>query len=231
MAWQAKPLKMKTYYTEGYGWEFNKFVILVNKNTASAAEIMAGVMQDLGYAVVVGEQTFGKGLGQIHAKTKDGDEAIVTVMQLKLPTSGSYDEIGITPDYVVANKLTPYKTPRLTPLKSKTVTNKIKTENVRAIEERLRELGYFYATPDDEWDKRTVHAINVFCRENNLPMIGSVCSWELTEKIDAAVKNLNYKYTVEDTQLEKAIEIARQYAASDEKAQCVDESTIDFRRG
>ena len=53
---------MKMYFSEGYGREFNKFIILVNGQTASAAEVMAGSLQDLGYATVVGEKTFGKGL-------------------------------------------------------------------------------------------------------------------------------------------------------------------------
>ncbi len=227
-AWQAKPLKVNVFSSEGYGWEFNKFIILVNKNTASAAELMTGIMQDLGYAVVVGEQTFGKGMGQSHIKTSDGDEAIITGLELKLPTSGGYDGVGITPDYKVSMKLTPYKLPYLTPLKVKYDASKIKTENVRALEERLRELGYFYAVPDDNWDNRTVNAINVFCRENNLPKISSVCKWEIIEKIDEETKKLEYKYVAEDTQLEKAIQLAEQYANSDKKAKLIDKSQIDF---
>lgn len=228
MAWQSKPLKVNIFASEGYGWEFNKFIILVNKNTASAAELMTGIMQDLGYAVVVGEQTFGKGMGQSHIKTSDGDEAIITGLELKLPASGGYDGEGITPDYKVSMKLTPYKLPYLTPLKEKSDASKIKTDNVRAVEERLRELGYFYAVPDDTWDNRTVNAINVFCRENNLAKISSVCKWELIEKIDEATKKLEYKYIAEDTQLERAIELAEQYAESDKKAQLIDKSLIDF---
>ncbi|MBQ9985459.1 MAG: PDZ domain-containing protein [Oscillospiraceae bacterium] len=229
--WQAKPLKVTTYTTEGYGWEFNKFVILVNGQTASASEIMAGAMQDLGYAVVVGDTTYGKGRGQVHMETSTGDEAVVTALELKLPVSGGYDAIGIEPDYKVSLRLEQYKLPYLTPLKSKMDASKIKTENVRALEERLRELGYFYSTPDDVWDKRTVHAVNLFCRDNNLTQITSICKWELIQKIDDAAHKLEYKYVPNDTQLEKAIEIAKTYSESDKKAECVDQSVIDFKRG
>lgn len=230
MSWQAKPLQVKTYVTEGYGWEFNKFVILVNGQTASASEIMAGAMRDLGYAVIVGDTTYGKGMGQVHIETSTGDEAVVTALELKLPVSGGYDSVGIKPDYEVPLRLEQYTLPYLTPLKAKMDASKIKTENVRAVEERLRELGFFYGVPDDEWDKRTVHAINLFCRENNLTQITSTCKWELIEKIDDAAHKLSYKYVPKDTQLEKAIEIAKEYAVSDKKAKCVDQSIIDFKR-
>ncbi|MBQ6847216.1 MAG: PDZ domain-containing protein [Oscillospiraceae bacterium] len=231
MTWQSKPLRVNTFYSEGFGWEFNKFVILVNSNTASASEIMTGALQDLGYAVVVGEQTHGKGMGQRHIVTKDGDEAVVTGLELKLPVSGRYDGVGITPDYEVKMKVTPYKLPYLTPLKSKYDASKIKTENVKALEERLSCLGYFYATPDDEWDEKTLRAVNLFCKENGLPMSNSMCKWDVIVKIDEAAKNLEHKYVVEDAPMEKAIELAKEYAASGKKAERVDGDLIDFSSG
>ena len=109
-----------------------------------------------------------------------------------------------------------------------TDASKIKTDNVRAIEERLKCLGYFYGEADDEWDKRTVHAINLFCRDNNLPQIGSVCKWELIEQIDHATQNLKYKYVAEYKPLDKAIELAEEFAASDKKAVRTDNSKINF---
>lgn len=230
MTWQAKPMKLNVFQTEGYGFEVNKFVILVNENTASAAEVLAGSLKDLGYGVVVGKTTTGKGMGQRHIETSTGDEAVVTVLDLKLPVSGSYDGIGIKPDYEVDVKVTPYKLPYLTPLAKKKVTSKIKTENVKAIEQRLALLGYFYGEPDNVWDNRTVFALNMFCRDYNLPKVTSVCSWELTEKIDEATHALEQKYVLEDTQLDRAFEIAEEYAKSDKKAECIDIDSIDFKR-
>ncbi len=230
MTWQANPLQLKVFQTEGYGWEFNKFVILINENTASAAELLAGSMQDLGYAVVVGKTSFGKGMGQRHIQTSTGDEAVVTVLDLKLPVSGSYDGIGIKPDYEVDMKLSPYKLPRLTALKSKSAASKIKPENVKAIEERLSLLGYFHRTPDDVWDAQTAFAINMFCRDNDLPAISSICKWETIEKIDGKTRELEEKMLVTDTQLERAMQLAEEYAKSDKKAECIDLDLIDFVR-
>ncbi len=230
MTWQAKPMKLKVFQTAGFGFEVNKFVVLINENTASAAELLAGSLQDLGYGVVVGKTSTGKGMGQNHIKTSTGDEAVVTVLDLKLPVSGSYDGIGIIPDYDVDIKLTPYKLPRLIPLENKKIASKIKTANVKAIEQRLSLLGYFYGEPDSNWDNRTVFALNMFCRDYNLPKVTSVCSWELTEKIDDETHNLEKKYLLEDTQLDRAMKIAAEYAKSDKKAECIDLSLVDFRR-
>ncbi len=230
MTWQAKPLSLKIFQTAGYGFEVNKFVILINENTASAAELLAGSLQDLGYGVVVGKTSTGKGMGQRHIETSTGDEAVVTVLDLKLPVSGSYDGIGIIPDYDVDIKLTPYKLPRLVPLENKKIASKIKTANVKAIEQRLALLGYFYGEPDSNWDNRTVFALNMFCRDYNLPKVTSTCSWELIEKIDEETHALEQKYILEDTQLDRAFELAQEYAKSDKKAECIDIDSIDFRR-
>ncbi len=229
MTWSAKPMNLTTLVSEGYGFEFNKFVILVNENTASAAEMMAGALQDLGYAVVVGKKTYGKGMGQYHLKLEDGDEAIITTMQMKLPISGSYDGIGIIPDYDVDLDIKPFTLPYLTPLKKKSDISPIKRDNLRAVEERLSVLGYLYGSPDDVWDTYTLHAINMFCRDEGLSPISSRCSWEIIEKIDEATRALKEKYVVTDTQLEKALELAEKYAQSDEKAKCTVMDKIDFR--
>ena len=230
MTWQAKPMKLNLFQTAGYGYEVNKFVVLINENTASAAELLAGSLQDLGYGVVVGKTSTGKGMGQRHIQTSTGDEAVVTVLDLKLPISGSYDGIGIIPDYDVDIKLTPYKLPRLINLEKKTIASKIKTANVKAIEQRLSLLGYFYGEPDSNWDNKTVFALNMFCRDYNLPKVTSVCSWELIEKIDEETLKLEQKYLLEDTQLDRAFKIAKEYAKSDKKAECIDIDLIDFRR-
>ncbi len=227
--WSSKPMSLKTYVTEGYGFEFNKFVILVNERTASAAEVMAGAMQDLGYAVVVGEKTYGKGMAQFHIKLLDGDEAIITTTQLKLPISGSYDGVGIIPDYQVALDIKPYTLPYLMPLKPKSDISKIKTDNILAVEQRLYELGYLYGEPDNVWDTYTVHAINLFCRAEGLSQISSRCSWDIIEKIDEATRALTEKVVITDTQLEKALELAEIYSKSEEKAKCTVLDKIDFR--
>jgi carboxyl-terminal processing protease len=60
--------------------------ILVDANTASAAEIVAGALQDLGRAVVIGERTYGKGTVQTAYGFEDGSVLNLTIAQWELPS-------------------------------------------------------------------------------------------------------------------------------------------------
>jgi carboxyl-terminal processing protease len=78
-------------------------VILVDKWTASAAEIVSGAMQDYGKATLVGETTFGKGSVQEYIDSfPDGSALKLTVAEWLTPKGRSIDKKGITPDVAVA---------------------------------------------------------------------------------------------------------------------------------
>ncbi|MDD3893723.1 MAG: S41 family peptidase [Syntrophomonadaceae bacterium] len=76
-------------------------VVLVNGNSASASEILAGALQDNKRAVLVGEQTFGKGLVQTIFDLPDGGALQLTTQKYFTPDGTDINKIGITPDYVV----------------------------------------------------------------------------------------------------------------------------------
>jgi carboxyl-terminal processing protease len=76
-------------------------VVLVNGGTASAAEIVAGALQDRGRAVIVGSQTFGKGSVQAPARLSDGSNIELTVGHYLTPDGRSLDGVGITPDVLL----------------------------------------------------------------------------------------------------------------------------------
>ena len=76
-------------------------VVLVNGNTASAAELFAASLKDFEKAKLVGEQTYGKGVMQVTSKLDDGSAVVLTVAEYKTVKSECYDKIGITPDYIV----------------------------------------------------------------------------------------------------------------------------------
>ena len=93
----------RIYRSRGYDI-FNenlKFVVLVDKGSASASEILAGALQEHGKAIVVGEKTFGKGSVQELIDITKDTTLKITVARWLTPNGKSISETGVTPDYVV----------------------------------------------------------------------------------------------------------------------------------
>ncbi|EFJ50637.1 hypothetical protein VOLCADRAFT_58180, partial [Volvox carteri f. nagariensis] len=72
--------------------------VWVNKGTASASEVLAGALKDSGRGVVVGENTFGKGLIQTVVELSDGSGLAITVAKYQTPAGLDINRVGITPD-------------------------------------------------------------------------------------------------------------------------------------
>ena len=75
-------------------------VILVNSESASASEIVAGAMKDLRRAIIVGQTTFGKGLVQAQFELPDGSGMRLTVARYFTPNHETIQERGVKPDIV-----------------------------------------------------------------------------------------------------------------------------------
>lgn len=75
-------------------------VVLVNENSASAAEILAAAMQDNGFELV-GKTTFGKGVIQSTVELDDGSAIKWTIMQYFSPKGNVINKKGVTPDHMV----------------------------------------------------------------------------------------------------------------------------------
>ena len=75
--------------------------VLVNGNSASASEIFAGAIQDYGKGVIVGTQTFGKGIVQTVKPLTDGSAIKFTIAKYLTPKGQDIHGKGVTPDVVV----------------------------------------------------------------------------------------------------------------------------------
>ncbi len=76
-------------------------VILVDDETASAAEIVTAALQDRGRAVIVGTRTFGKGSVQEPTTLSDGSALEITVGRYFTPSGKMIDGVGVSPDISV----------------------------------------------------------------------------------------------------------------------------------
>ena len=73
-------------------------IILTNENTASASEILAGALKDLGKAKTVGTTTYGKGVIQQILKLNDGSGIKITIEEYQTPNRNKIHKVGIEPD-------------------------------------------------------------------------------------------------------------------------------------
>lgn len=76
-------------------------VVLINKGSASASEILSGALKDNHRATIVGEQSFGKGLVQEINRLPDEAGMNITIQRYLTPSGQDINKKGITPDVVV----------------------------------------------------------------------------------------------------------------------------------
>lgn len=101
---KLSPIDDITYSNRGRALFANlKTIILVNGNTASASEIVAGALKDYGKATIVGETTFGKGVVQSMLDLSGGTTLKVTSAHWYTPNGNTIHQTGIEPDHEVVN--------------------------------------------------------------------------------------------------------------------------------
>ena len=76
-------------------------IVLINNGSASASEIFAGALKDHKRAIILGENSYGKGSVQSIIPLKNGGGIRLTISKYYLPSGDSISEVGVTPDIVV----------------------------------------------------------------------------------------------------------------------------------
>lgn len=93
---------VQQYDAVGTGDATTPLAVLVDGGSASAAEVVAGVLQERGRGVLVGARTYGKGSVQEPRTLSDGSSLQLTVAAYTTPAGRSIEGVGLTPDIEVA---------------------------------------------------------------------------------------------------------------------------------
>ncbi|MDA9684153.1 S41 family peptidase [Candidatus Pelagibacter bacterium] len=79
-------------------------IVLINNGSASASEIFAGALKDHKRAIILGENSYGKGSVQSIIPLRNGGGMRLTISKYYLPSGKSISEVGVTPDILVEEK-------------------------------------------------------------------------------------------------------------------------------
>jgi carboxyl-terminal processing protease len=79
-------------------------IVLINNGSASASEIFAGALKDHKRAIILGENSYGKGSVQSIIPLSNGGGMRLTISKYYLPSGNSISEIGVTPDILIEEK-------------------------------------------------------------------------------------------------------------------------------
>tara|TARA_B100000989_G_scaffold32917_1_gene21021 strand:+ start:30451 stop:31587 length:1137 start_codon:yes stop_codon:yes gene_type:complete len=78
-----------------------KLIVLINKGSASASEIVAGALKDHKRAILIGEKSYGKGSVQSIIPLKNRGAIRLTISKYYLPSGKSISEVGVSPDITI----------------------------------------------------------------------------------------------------------------------------------
>ena len=156
-------------FSDDKGLMLDDLVVLVDDGTASAAELLAGILSEAGDAVLVGETTYGKGQGQYHMDMASGDKLVITALEMELPETGCWEGRGLTPDVAVSLMKMTDAAAVCSPLYTETpIRYGEQSRAVRAMTERLVYLGYL-ACPTDTFNTPVLSALRAFQEDAGIP--------------------------------------------------------------
>ena len=99
----------KFFARKGDGINGKPIIVIINNGSASASEILAGALKDHKRAIILGENTYGKGSVQSIIPLKNGGGIRLTVSKYYLPSGKSISDVGVTPDIFIEESENDFK--------------------------------------------------------------------------------------------------------------------------
>lgn len=165
-----------------------KCVILVNKGSASASEIVAGAFKDNNRAKLLGEKTFGKGSVQKFFNLDENTGVTLTIAKYYTPSGVSIHGIGIQPDYAVPMA---------------TISKEEQKQINILIKEKILEK---FISTHTKYDDPTKQEFKKLLETNNIKLSDSTANYILKSEIYRFAKRPLYDLEF-DNQLAEAIKI------------------------
>lgn len=194
-----KPQAVETENDKMSGIDDMDYTVLVNKGSASAAEIFAGALQDYKIADVLGTTTFGKGIGQVHKEFSDSSILKYTNMRWLTPNKSYIHKKGIQPDKTI-------KAPKYEEIEiidpSKTYQEGDQSKEIKSIKIGLNALGYNINNENDQFDAQLTSQVKSFQSDHDLTENG-IFTDDTTKKF---IELLRKKIRSEEKQLDEAIQ-------------------------
>ncbi|NWQ42138.1 S41 family peptidase [Bacillus sp. EB106-08-02-XG196] len=195
--------KTEEYPSQNDGDPDFPLVVLIDKGSASASEILAGAVSESAGVKLVGENTFGKGTVQTAKDFPDNSNIKFTTAKWLTPNGNWIHKKGIKPDIEVP--LPDYATlPIINPDKELKLSSS--STGVESAQKMLKAIGYDPGREDGFFDEKTQEAVISFQTANKLPADG-ILKGDTTFKL---MEKLREQIQKNDTQLQKAIEVLKE---------------------
>lgn len=180
-----------------------EIAVLINEGSASATEIFAGAVKYKNEGIIVGTNSYGKGVVQSILPLIDGSGVKFTTAEYFSVNKIPVHKIGITPDIIIKNeKIDISKYPKFSNEKKPQLGSV--SLDVLAAEMILEELGYEINTPDGVYDDISFKQIIKFQEDNFLHPYGIIDFATQNTLYNALLKHMENNH--EDLQLKTAIE-------------------------
>ena len=167
-------------------------IIMVNSGSASASEIVAGALQDLNRAVILGTPTFGKGSVQTIIPLSDGSALRLTTARYYTPSGRVIQENGIEPDIIIERQIpdeVEKETKKEESSKKKQLRRFIREKDLKKHLKGKNSIGDIeddneVETPDSSKDSSVASSEEDLTKDNQLQQAVSLLSgWEVMKKM------------------------------------------------
>ena len=192
----------------GGGIKLDKICVLTNHYTASASEIFALSLKEITGAVLIGEKTYGKGIGQMYKELENKDIVAITAFEITSANGTKYDKKGLEPDIKISPKYSNVKNNifgQLNFVNCVDIKKGADNKAVLALNQRLARIGYL--SPEDITSKctdKTITAVEIFQMYNKLPVGLSKIDYLFIEFLNYYTAYSEKRFAETDVQFECA---------------------------